>query len=184
MLAGGVAFVLNERLFHRGARRLRLSRRSGHLNLWSSLFNSTQTGWILVRDLGNEFSYYGLVEAYSDTADRAELLLREVTVHRSSTGAKLYSTERVYFARPCETLVIEPLAVKPSEGDATNGRAESGALPGGEGRSGGPERSARTSAPQLHAGAARDPIRREGPDRDRDAAVGEAPPRDAGDAEG
>lgn len=76
--------------------------------MWGLLFNSPDLGWVTVRDLGHDLTYEGWVDAFSDTSASAELLLRDVRVFRSSSGAQLYETSRVYLARPSDTLVIEP----------------------------------------------------------------------------
>ena len=52
-------------------------------------------------------AYSGVVEAFSESARNAELLLKDVEVFRNSTTAKLYDAERVYIARDAASLVIE-----------------------------------------------------------------------------
>jgi hypothetical protein len=108
ILGIGVSAAINHRLVHEIANYLKVSRKFGDLDVWGLLFNSPDLGWVTVRDLGHDLTYEGWVDAFSDTSASAELLLRDVRVFRSSSGAQLYETSRVYLARPSETLVIEP----------------------------------------------------------------------------
>jgi hypothetical protein len=109
VLGGMSSAVVNHRLVHRAARKVGISRASGELDVWGFMFNSPQVQWVTVRDLAHDLTYFGSVEAFSDTYDQAELLLRDVEVFRSTTGDKLYRASRVYLARPAATLAIEPL---------------------------------------------------------------------------
>jgi hypothetical protein len=108
ILGIGVSAAINHRLVHEVANSLKVSRKFGDLDVWGLLFNSPDLGWVTVRDLGYDLTYEGWVDAFSDTSASAELLLRDVRVFRSSSGAQLYETSRVYLARPSDTLVIEP----------------------------------------------------------------------------
>jgi hypothetical protein len=123
-LAGAVSAMLNYRLIHRVGRKLRISKRLGDLDVWGFVFNSPGLSWVVVRDLGHGLTYQGWVEAFSDTAQPAELLLREVSVFDSTTGAKLYEAFRVYFARPIDTLAIEPSIEPRGSTKAGGGNAE------------------------------------------------------------
>ncbi|HEX8317130.1 DUF6338 family protein [Longimicrobium sp.] len=112
ILLGGIASAaINHKVAHRVARRLRLSRAFGDLDVWALMFNSPETTWITVRDQAHQLTYFGWVEAFSDTYDKAELLLGQVEVFDSATGGKLYGADRVYLARPAEALTIEPLGL-------------------------------------------------------------------------
>ena len=107
-LAVTVAAFVNQRLFMNAARKIKVARGFGEYDVWALLFNSPDVGWLVVRDLANDLTFTGTVEAFSDTGERPELLLRDVTVHRNSSGTKLYETRRVYLSRPGESLVLEP----------------------------------------------------------------------------
>ncbi|HEX5725825.1 MAG TPA: hypothetical protein VFX98_10200 [Longimicrobiaceae bacterium] len=106
-LGATVAAALNHRIFHRAAKGLRITRRSGDVDVWGSVFNVPSIGWVRVRDLEYDLNYYGWADAFSDTGDKPELLLSQVDVRRTSTGDRLYEAERVYFARPSERILIE-----------------------------------------------------------------------------
>jgi hypothetical protein len=110
VLGIGVSAALNHQFIHTAANRLRITKKFGDLDVWALLFNSPEVGWVVVRDLANDLTFRGWVDAYSDHGATPELLLRNVTVFRSSTGDQLYGTERVYLARPGHSLLIEPAA--------------------------------------------------------------------------
>ena len=109
LLALVVAAGANRNLLHRAAEWMGISRMFGEVDVWGYFFNSPQIQWVSVRDLATDTMYEGWVEAFSDTGASAELLLRGVTVSRSSTGAKLFDCKRVYLARDRAMLIIEQL---------------------------------------------------------------------------
>jgi hypothetical protein len=114
-----VAAALNRRLIARAANSLRITRLTGDLDVWGFLFNSPAGGLVTVRDIAHDTAYHGTVEAFSESSERAELLLKEVEVFRNSTTVKLYDAARVYIARPATSLVIEPAAESHTQpGDA------------------------------------------------------------------
>jgi hypothetical protein len=141
-----------ERLVHRVAGKLGISRASGELDVWGLMFNSPHVQWVTVRDLAHDLTYFGSVEAFSDTYDQAELLLRDVEIFRSTTGDKLYRASRVYLARPVATLAIEPLS---DETRPIGSGAKHVALGGREILEGRSEHAADDATSQFRAGTAR-----------------------------
>lgn len=107
VVAGIVAAGINHKWLHRTARTIRVSRRSGELDTWSLLFNSDEIGWVNVRDIRHDLVYEGWVDAFSDTGDTPEVLLREVAVYRNTTGSLLYRTPRAYLRLAPDQVVIE-----------------------------------------------------------------------------
>jgi hypothetical protein len=107
VLASGVAAALNNQVFAGAARRFHVSRKTGALDVWATFLSSDSASVVQVRDLVHDYAYLGTVHAFSDTADRAELLLRDVTVFRSTTGTKLYRMLFVYLSRDARDMVIE-----------------------------------------------------------------------------
>jgi hypothetical protein len=107
VLSGLVAAALDRRLVARGANALNITRRSGDLDVWGFLLNSRWGNVVTVRDVAQDTAYSGVVEAFSESAQNAELLLKDVEVFRNSTTAKLYDADRVYIARDATSLVIE-----------------------------------------------------------------------------
>lgn len=107
VLAVLVCTALNNNVLHRLAERLGISRKHGEGDVWGYFFNSPEIRWVAVRDLATDTLYEGWVEAFSDTGASPELLLRGVSVSRSTTGSKLFDCERVYLARDKASLIIE-----------------------------------------------------------------------------
>lgn len=115
-LAAGVGAVLscvmaaavNRRLLMRFACRLKLTQKLGEPAVWSFLLNSERGKSLIVRDISQDTTYVGTVEAFSETPDNAELFLKEVEVFQNSSAMKLYDAAYVYLARDVRGLVIEP----------------------------------------------------------------------------
>jgi len=116
-----VAAALNRKLIARGANALRITRKTGDLDVWGFLFNSPAGGLVTVRDIAHDTAYHGTVEAFSESSQNAELLLKEVKVFRNSTTSKLYDASRVYIARPTDSLVIEPAKESRAERGESHG---------------------------------------------------------------
>jgi hypothetical protein len=140
VLAAWVAFLqglvisacVNNQLLHRLARRLRITRKRGSLDLWSYVLGSPRANWLLVRDLQYAFTYFGWLEEFSETAEAAELWLRDVEVFDSNTAAKLYGADGLYLSRDPRTLVIEIIPAHETTGAADerkDGRADEGKHP-------------------------------------------------------
>ncbi len=133
VLAAGMAAVLgaavsagvNHHVLHGGARYLRISRKRGSLDVWGYVLGLPGTNWIIVRDLPNGLSYLGWLEEFSETADMAELWLRDVAVHESNGGTKLYDADAIYLGRDARTLVIEVLPER-QPGGAPDERKDAG----------------------------------------------------------
>ena len=117
LLTCAVAAVLNRSIVPRIAHALRITRKTGRLDVWNFLFESPAGTHVLVRDLSKDMACAGRVEVFSDTSREAELLLKDVEVFQNSTSMKLYDAERVYIARDATSLVIEPQRI-----ETTNGR--------------------------------------------------------------
>jgi hypothetical protein len=107
VLALLVSAAANHNLLHRMAERLGISRRFGEPDVWSHFLNSPEIRWIAVRNLSADVVYEGWVEAFSDTGQSPEIVLRDVNVYRNSSGTKLYDRSRVYLTPDKQSLVIE-----------------------------------------------------------------------------
>lgn len=111
VLAGVLSAVTNHNLVFRLARRLGISRKTGEIDVWGLLFASDLGDRVIVRDPAHDLAYRGSVEAFSESSERAELLLSDVVVYRHTTATKLYETDRLYLARNVNELVIEAIDV-------------------------------------------------------------------------
>lgn len=89
-------------------------------DIWEFVFNSDdpKIKFAHVRDYENEVIYAGYVRAYSDRLDLRELAMTDVQVF-DGDGVEIYSTPRLYLARPNNGITLE-FPVVDEKGD-TNG---------------------------------------------------------------
>ncbi len=92
---------------HRLARALRITKRSGELDVWGFTFNSPNIQFATIRDLKNDLVYDGWIQSFSDDAKNSELLLRDVAVFRNSDGSFLYSVGAIYLCIEPKNATIE-----------------------------------------------------------------------------
>lgn len=83
------------------------TKRYGDQDVWTYLNNSPGVEWVYFRDYKHDFVYRGLVKAYSDSQERREILLEDVTVYRQSDSLELYSMEAIYISRDDTDFTIE-----------------------------------------------------------------------------
>jgi hypothetical protein len=89
-------FLLNKKLINKLFQKLRITKRYGDNDVWSFFLNSPTTQWILVRDKSTNLTYFGKIRAYSDSAEKREILLNDVKVYTSNTWQHLYDSETVF----------------------------------------------------------------------------------------
>lgn len=89
-------FIVSKKFFNKIFQRLKFTHRYGDDDVWSFFLNSPDAQWILVRDKSTNLTYFGSLRAYSDTTERREILLNDVTVYTSDSWDYLYSSESIY----------------------------------------------------------------------------------------
>ena len=84
------------------------SRRYGDEDVWSYTLNSNQTHveYVDFRDLENGYIFSGWINAYSESEDYRELLLRDVVVY-DEEGAKISTAPFLYISRPKSNIWME-----------------------------------------------------------------------------
>ena len=103
-----VSAFISHKLLYRFARRLRITRKFGDLDVWAFLMTSPDvSAWVIVRDLEQDLMYAGYVQLFSESGARDELFLRDVTVYRNSTAEERYQTPGLYLPRARRHLLIE-----------------------------------------------------------------------------
>lgn len=108
VVLGLLLTVLSTYKWHlRFLRWLRITKKTGPLDVWDYTFNSPEIRWVTVRDQGNDLVYDGWVRAFSDESQNAELLLRDVNVCRNSTGESLYKVGAMYLTLARDAIAIE-----------------------------------------------------------------------------
>ena len=118
-----VTFAINHSWLHRCARVLHVTRKFGDLDVWSYVMNSDVEPWVVIRDREYDLMYEGWIEAFSDTSERDEILLRDVRVYRNSTAEQLYDTPALYLPRRRNTMTVEFPAVNAPRSRGVNENA-------------------------------------------------------------
>lgn len=178
-LAGTVSAFATHKVLHRLAKRWHISRKIGELDLWALLFNAPGTsGWVTVRDLRYDLMFFGWVEAFSDMADKPQLILRDVVTFEGSTGRELYRSDRVFLAREADSIIIEPFPSRsPDNVGAGDGLSEPHTTAARrEVHQGWTEHGSADPTTELHAGPARTTHRRGGSDGEEVEQAGERDP--------
>jgi hypothetical protein len=107
-LAYFISFLIRKNCIFQIANFLRITERLGDDDVWSFYLGSTNVEWVTVRDHNNDLIYDGMLEAYSEGIERAELILSDVIVYKNSTGNKLYQdVKRMYLSLKNDEIAIE-----------------------------------------------------------------------------
>jgi hypothetical protein len=107
ILASIVSVSSRYKFFNRTARSIGITKKFGELDVWGYMLNMEEVVWVTVRDHKNDLIYDGWVQAFSDDSKDAELLLRDVSIYKNSSGEKLYQVGAVYLSRQRDNISIE-----------------------------------------------------------------------------
>ncbi len=77
---------------------LHITNKSGDDDIWSHYLNSGNVDWIWIRDFSNSLTYFGKIEAFSDSGSKRELFLSNVSVYQLNGKKELYSLNSVYIS--------------------------------------------------------------------------------------
>jgi hypothetical protein len=102
-----IAFISNKKIANRFFRKINVTNHFGDEDVWSYINNSSEIGWVIVRDHKFDLCYFGYIMLFSDSGEKRELLLGDVDVYRNSDGTPLYNTDRIYLCRDEYDLTIE-----------------------------------------------------------------------------
>lgn len=103
-----VSLALNGHWLNRFAKTIHVSNKFGEVDVWARTFNTSVTDtWVVVRDFDHDLAFEGWVNAFSETHDVNELLVRDLRVYQSSTSKFLYEVDSMYITRPKDSLTIE-----------------------------------------------------------------------------
>lgn len=102
-----MSIIVNRKMIHRAAQKLKITKKFGDSDVWQYIFESPDIEWITVRDLSNDLVYQGWVSAYSDTHENNELFLRDVIVYRNSDGSRLYDVKGIYLTKNKDDIILE-----------------------------------------------------------------------------
>ncbi|NQS97321.1 MAG: hypothetical protein HQ591_02595 [candidate division Zixibacteria bacterium] len=115
------ALIYNKVLFM-VARALRLSYKTGNVDIWSYYFTSQDfPGWVVVRDLEKDLMYQGWVRASTDSSDDVdELLLWDVSVYTNSTGELIYNADFILIPGAHKNMLIEKQTIQKNNKESSN----------------------------------------------------------------
>lgn len=111
-------YLINYKILYRIAHKLNISKKYGDIDLWSYIMNmkTSDSEWVVVRDIENDLMYEGWIQAFSDSSEKNdELFLRDVKVYKNSTGDELYDIPAIYLSRERKNLLIEFPSLKFTE---------------------------------------------------------------------
>jgi hypothetical protein len=100
-------YCSNRRFLFRFARCFGLSNKTGALDVWGYVMESPRLVFVTVRDEDRDISYDGWIEAFSETEEKQELLLRDVGVYRGSDSAFLYQVGAMYLKLDPKKILLE-----------------------------------------------------------------------------
>jgi hypothetical protein len=103
------AFLINYKIFHKLAKKLRISQKYGDENLYSYYLNAKEIDWVYVRDSERKLTYQGRVVSFSESDKIQELVLSDVTVYAYDDSTEYYSVPSIYVCREMGRFVIEAI---------------------------------------------------------------------------
>jgi hypothetical protein len=103
----GMTVESTYKLTHRFFGFLKVTRKFGELDVWGFALNSKDVEWVTVRVFSEDLVYDGWINAFSDDGKDAELLLRDVSVYRNSTGEFLYEVGAIYLSPDRKAVSLE-----------------------------------------------------------------------------
>ena len=103
------AFLINYKIFHKLAQKLRISQKYGDENLYSYYLNAKEIDWVYVRDFERKLTYQGRVVSFSENEKIQELVLSDVTVYAYDDSTEYYSVPNIYLCREMGRFVIEAI---------------------------------------------------------------------------
>lgn len=95
------------KLVNRFGKMLALTNKYGDENLYSYFLNARNVFEVYVRDIGNNLTYHGQVNSFSETDHIKEIVLENVVVYEYETSAELYTVNKIYLSRPSDSITIE-----------------------------------------------------------------------------
>ncbi|MCX6147308.1 MAG: hypothetical protein NTW25_08680 [Candidatus Kapabacteria bacterium] len=97
----------NYKILNKFAKKLRISNKFGDENLYSYFLNSKEIDYVYIRNIKNNITYYGRVNAYSENKTDCEIVLLEVSIYRYEDSILLYEVDQIYLSFNRSELIIE-----------------------------------------------------------------------------
>jgi hypothetical protein len=88
--------LFHKRVIARIFRKFNMSARDGEDDVWDGIFEHDGFEIVVVRDFKHNLAYYGIVQEYSESFDKREILLEDVEVYEQENWKYRYSLNKVY----------------------------------------------------------------------------------------
>lgn len=115
-LAFFISWFLNKKKLFRIAQDLHCSNKFGDIDVWSYIFNSDKSFYVVIRDHDHNLMYQGFATAFSKSHKDNELLLLNVSVYTNNEATHLYDIDMMYITRDSSNLTIEFRGIEESIG--------------------------------------------------------------------
>lgn len=102
------SYISNNKLLHRAAHKIKITRGYGTATLYSQYLHDL--GWVCVRNLETNYTYFGRIKYHSDFEGFKEIVLYDVTVHRPNKLS--YDIKSIYISTNISNLTIEQVNKK------------------------------------------------------------------------
>lgn len=101
------ATVYNKKLLYKVAKKLKITKQFGEEDVWAYVNNSDDIEWVYLRNYKNGLTYHGYIQLFSDSGEKREVLLSDVSIYYTDTAEYLYSLDKVYLCLDDYDISIE-----------------------------------------------------------------------------
>lgn len=101
------SWIENNRIITRFASKFQIAKKYGQENLYMYFLNSTGITEIYLRDIGNDLTFHGAIDSFSQNDEICEITLKDVKVYRYNDSAFLYAMPMIFLSRPKDAILIE-----------------------------------------------------------------------------
>ncbi|RCX10433.1 hypothetical protein DFR58_12925 [Anaerobacterium chartisolvens] len=106
ILAYIASYIYRFKIINRFGRLISATKRYGDEDVWDYLHNIPNIEWMVIRDHKINMYYYCWIKVFSETDEKRELLLGDVSVYNAD-GQFCYDTKAMYISREYHDLTIE-----------------------------------------------------------------------------
>jgi len=93
-------YTIQKKWIFKIARKLKVSFKYGDECLYYYFLNAKQLNEVYVRDLDQNLTYHGFIQAFSESDFERELVLTNVDIYRLSDSTLLYNTDAMFISKP------------------------------------------------------------------------------------
>lgn len=101
------AYFYNYKLAYKFGRLIKITKHFGEEDVWSLFHSTKDIDYIYLRDHKTGLTYYGFIELFSDSGEKREVVLGDVSVYKTDGGSYLYDVPKVYLSRDEYDITIE-----------------------------------------------------------------------------